>query len=177
MATSQLVTDMKKFDGMIVDVITDLRRKHKRADCESTHKEIVKLADFSNIGKEDLMNRINTLLIDEKILNKRNRNLGSYYGSENTSPDNNNFSETLHNNILFNISTDDTEPVFLVTSKTPSITKEGSTSVNPISEFTIGFASPDGQTLNIDAISEKIKIQDFKDNILQNFRGNIEIFI
>ena len=33
MATSQLVTDMKKFDGMIVDVITDLRRKHKRADC------------------------------------------------------------------------------------------------------------------------------------------------
>ena len=60
MATSQLVTDMKKFDGMIVDVITDLRRKHKRADCESTHKEIVKLADFSNIGKEDFMNRINT---------------------------------------------------------------------------------------------------------------------
>ena len=58
MATSQLVTDTKKFDSMIVDVITDLRKKHKRADCESIHKETVKLADFS---KEDLMNRINTL--------------------------------------------------------------------------------------------------------------------
>ena len=79
MATSQLVTDTKKFDGMIIDVITDLRRKHKRADWESIHKEIVKLADFSNISKEYFMNRINTLLIDEEILNKRNRNLGSYY--------------------------------------------------------------------------------------------------
>ena len=78
MATSQLVTDTKKFDGMIVDVITDLRKKHKRADCESIHKENVKSADFSNTSKEDLMNRINTLLIDEKIPNKRNRNLVSY---------------------------------------------------------------------------------------------------
>ena len=177
MATSQLVTDTEKFDGMIVDVITNLRRKHKWADCESIHKEIVKLEYFSNISKEDLMNRINTLLIDEKILNKRNRNLDSYYVNENTSPDNNNFSETPHNNILFNTSTDDTEPIFPVTSKTPSITKEGSTSINPIPEFTIGFTSPDGQSLNIDAISEKIKIQSFKDNILQNLRENIiEIF-
>ena len=114
MATSQLVTDTKKFDSMIVDVITDLRKKHKRADCESIHKETVKLADFSNTSKEDLMNRINTLLIDEKILNKRNRNLDSYYVNENTSPDNNDFSETPHNNILFNTSTDDTEPIFPV---------------------------------------------------------------
>ena len=42
MATSQLVTDTKKFDGMIVDVITDLRKKHKRADCESIHKDLMK---------------------------------------------------------------------------------------------------------------------------------------
>ena len=55
--TSQLVTDTKKCDGMIVDVITDLRKKHKRADCKSIHKETVKLADFSNTSKEDLMNR------------------------------------------------------------------------------------------------------------------------
>ena len=99
MATSELVTDTKKFDGMITDVTTYLRKKHKRADCESIHKEIVKLADFSNTSKEDLMNRINTLLIDEKILNKRNRNLCSYYVNENKSPDNNNFSETSHSNI------------------------------------------------------------------------------
>ena len=40
MTTSKLVTDTKKFDGMIVDVITDLRRKPKREDYESIHKEI-----------------------------------------------------------------------------------------------------------------------------------------
>ena len=153
---------------MIVDVITDLRKKHKRADCESIHKEIIKIADFSNISKEDLMNRINNLLIDEKILNKRNRNLDSYYVNENTSPDNNNFSETPHNT-----SADDTEPIFPVTSQTPSKARERSTSINRISDFTIGFASPDGQRSNTDTVYEKIKIQSFKDNILQNLRENI----
>ena len=77
----------------------------------------------------------------EKILNKRNRNLDSYYVNENTSPDNNNFSETPHNT-----STDDTEPIFPVTSQTPSKTRERSTSINCIPDFTIGFASPDGQS-------------------------------
>ena len=171
MAISQLLTDTKKFDEMIVDVITNLRKKHNRADCESIHKEIIKIADFSNISKEDLMNRINILLIDEKILNKRNRNLDSYYVNENTSPDNN-FSETPHNT-----SADNTEPIFPVTSQTPSKTRERSTSINRIPDFTIGFASPNGRSSNIDTIYEKIKIQSFKDNILQNLRENIiEIF-
>ena len=119
------------------------------------------------------MDRINILLIDEKILNKRNRNLDSYYVNENTSPDDNNFSETLHNNISFNTSTDDTEPIFPATLQTPSKTKERSTSINTLPDFTIGFASPDGQSSNIDTISEKIRIQSFKDNILQNLRESI----
>ena len=128
MATSQLLADTKKFDRIIVDIITDLRRKHKQADCESIHKEIVKTADFSTISKEDLLNRINTLLFDEKILNKRNRDLDSYYVNENTSLENN-FLETPHNNISFNTSTDDSEPIFPVTLETPSITKERSASI------------------------------------------------
>ena len=168
---------MATFDEMIVDVITDLRRKHKRVDCESIHKEIVKMADFSSINKEDLMNRINILLIDEKILNKRNRKFDSYYVNENTSPDNKNSSETPHNNISFNTSADDTELIFPVTLQTHSKTRERSASINPIPDFTIGLASPDGQSSNIDTIYEKIQIQSFKDDILQNLRENIiEIF-
>ena len=171
-ATYQLLTDTKKFDEMIVDVITDLRKKHRRADCESIHEEIIKIEDFSNITKEDLMNRINILLIDEKILNKRNRNLDSYYVNENTSPDNNNFSETPRNT-----STDNTEPIFPVTSQTPSKIRDRSILIHRIPDFTIGFASPDGQSSNIDTIYEKIKIQSFKGNILKNLRENIiEIF-
>ena len=80
---------------MIVDVVTDLRRKHNRTACKSIHKEIVKIANFININKEDLMNRINIVLIDGKILNTRNRNLDSYYVNENTSPDNNDFQKHL----------------------------------------------------------------------------------
>ena len=79
---------------------------------------------------------------------------------------------TPDNNISFNTSTDYTEPIRLVTSQTPS-----KTSINPIPDFTIGFESPDGQSSNIDTIYEKIKIQSFKDNILQNLREIIiEIF-
>ena len=89
MVTPQLLTVTEKFDEMIVDVITDLRRKHSRTYCESIHKEFVKIADFRNISKEDLTNRINILLIDEKILNKSNRNFDS------TFPDNNNFQKHL----------------------------------------------------------------------------------
>ena len=61
---------------------------------------------------ETFMNRINILLIDYKILNKRNRNLDSCYVNEITFPDNDNFSETLHNNISFDTSAYDTEPIF-----------------------------------------------------------------
>ena len=109
------------------------------------------------------MNRINFLLIDEEILHKRNRNLYSYYVNEIVSPDDNNFSGTPHNNTSFNTFADDAEPIFPVTSQTPSKTRERSTSTNPILDFTIGFASQGGQS--------------FKDNILQNLRENIcEIF-
>ena len=78
---------------------------------------------------KNLLNRINILLIDEKILNKRNRNLDSYSVIVNTFPDNNNFSETPHYIISLNISPDDTEPIFPVTSQTPSKTRERSTSI------------------------------------------------
>ena len=76
MATCQLLTVTEKLDEMIIDVITDLRRivkitEYKRADCENFHKEIGKTTDFNNISKEDIMNRINILLIDEKILNEK----------------------------------------------------------------------------------------------------------
>ena len=46
------------------------KEKHKDVDCERIRKEIFIIANFSNISKEDLMNRINILLIDEKFLNR-----------------------------------------------------------------------------------------------------------
>ena len=61
-----------------------------------------------------------------------------------------------------NTSADDTEPIFTVTSQTSSKTRERSTSINPIPDFTIGFASPDCQSSNIGRIYEKIMNKNFK---------------
>ena len=92
------------------------------------------------------MNRNNILLINEKILNKRNRNFDCYYISENISPDDNNFSETHDNKISLNTSTDDTKQICPVISQTPSKAREReiSASIHPIPGFTIEFASPVG---------------------------------
>ena len=94
------------------------------------------------------MNRISILPSDEKILDKKNRNLDSYYINENISPDNNNFS--------FNTSTDNAESIFLVTLQTLSETRERCTSVNRILYVTIEFVSPDEQGSNKDTIYEKM---------------------
>ena len=102
------------------------------------------------------MNGISILLSDEKILDKKNRNLDSYYINENISPGNNNFSETAHNNISFNTTADNAESIFLVPLQTLSETRERCTSVNRIPYVTIEFVSPDEQGSNKDTIYEKM---------------------
>ena len=86
---------IKKFDKMIVDVIADLR-KHRRADCESIHNKIFNMANFSNINKEELMNRTNILIKSILYLESVDRintnnqyyiqKLRSLYVNKNTSP-------------------------------------------------------------------------------------------
>ena len=121
------------------------------------------------------MNRINISLLDEKTLNKRNKNLDSYKVSENSHPDDNNISETPHNFIWYFHQRYRTN--FARYFANTSNSRERLTSINPIPDFTIGFASPDGQSSNVDTIYEKIKIQGVKVNIIQNLRENIsEIF-
>ena len=68
-----------------------------------------------------------------------------------------------------NISPDDTEPIFPVTSQTPSKTRERSTSINPIPDFTIVFPLPDGQSSNIDTIYAKSKLQSFETIFYKTF--------
>ena len=59
MATSQLLTHTEMFDEMIVGVITNLRRKYQRANCERMHKEI---AEWIN----EWMNEWNLYLTSKK---------------------------------------------------------------------------------------------------------------
>ena len=48
-----------------------LKKKHKRADINSTYTEIVKRFDFKKFTKEYLQARTETLIIDTKIGNKK----------------------------------------------------------------------------------------------------------
>ena len=72
---------MKKdaIDNKIFSTILDICKKNNRADIDSIYKQIIKTIDFEDVTKEILDDRIHTLINDEKITNKRNRNADSYY--------------------------------------------------------------------------------------------------
>ena len=60
--------------------------------------------------------------------------------------------------ISLNTSAEDIEPIFPVTSKTPLKTRERSISINPISDFTIGLAPPNGQSFRDNILKMLVKI-------------------
>ena len=66
------------FDQNIFTIINDLKKKRKPANINSIHKEIIKTIDFKETTKDDLEDRMNILLINEKLINKINRNLNSH---------------------------------------------------------------------------------------------------
>ena len=71
-----------RIDDAILSVIPEIRKNQNQADVDNTHKQIIKTADFDNIAKEVLADRIHTLIIDGKVVNKINRNADSFYVNE-----------------------------------------------------------------------------------------------
>ena len=63
----------------IFSTILQIRKKNNRADNESIYKQIIKAIDFEDVTKEFFHDMIHTLINDEKMINKRNRNADSYY--------------------------------------------------------------------------------------------------
>ena len=55
-----------------------IRNKNIRADTDSIYKQIIKNINFEDVTNEFLDDRIHTLINDEKIINKRNRNADSF---------------------------------------------------------------------------------------------------
>ena len=53
--------------------ILQIHKKLNRDDVDKIYKQIIKLADFKNIIKEFLDNRIYTLISDRKFRDKMNR--------------------------------------------------------------------------------------------------------
>ena len=65
MAAAPIQSETISFDQNIFTVISDLKKKRKRAGVDSIHKKIIKTSDFRDTTKDDLQNRINILLINE----------------------------------------------------------------------------------------------------------------
>ena len=183
MATSSIQSNTTLFDQIIFTIINDLKNKHKRADVESIHKEIAKKSDFKDVTKEDLEERINVLLIDEKLLNKINRNLNSY--SVNTVNTEIDYETTQLISSDSSIATPmiDATPRFHMATQTPLNDSE-TPITNSIPDFSAYFLTPEHKTIEnahmnssekyIDRIYEKVKIENFKDDILKNLRHNIK---
>ena len=77
MAISLLSTNTDTYDQNTYDVINDLKKKNKCVDIESIHNKVTKMADFNDITKDDLKDRMNILVINDKLMKKLNKNLDS----------------------------------------------------------------------------------------------------
>ena len=167
MATSSIQSNTTLFDQIIFAIINDLKNKHKRADVESIHKKIAKESDFKDVTKEDLEERINILLIDEKLLNKINRNLNSYsVNTVNTEIDYET-TQLISSNSSIATPMNDATPRFHMATQTPLNDSE-----TPITNSSC--AHMNSSEKYIDRIYEKVNIENFKDDILKNLRHNIK---
>ena len=71
MAAAFITTaQIKVFDQSNFSIITGLKR-NKPADTNNRQSKIKKMFDFKDITKKYLQDRINTLIINEKISNKK----------------------------------------------------------------------------------------------------------
>ena len=87
----------------------------QRADTNSIFKEIIKIEQYQSITKDFLQDHIDKLVIDEKIINKINRDKNSYKV---------NIESIDQKDQSFQVSTNDFPPASIVTpinEKTPSI--------------------------------------------------------
>ena len=83
MATASIANiDLTILDNNVFAIINHLRKQHKRANLDKISNELIKTINFQNASRKHLHDRINELIIQGKIVNKRNRNNDSYRVNE-----------------------------------------------------------------------------------------------
>ena len=157
------------------------KEKRKRANTDSIHKEIIKTIDFKDTTKYDIQDRENIVLINEKLINKINRNLNSYSVKEVNTNTEYGTSQVLSSNLYFANSTNNSTYDSSVTPQTPLKGTEAP-STKSIPDLTIGLLTPTEKMQELFLQKKhrhndkvwKIKFESFKENILQNLRNNIK---
>ena len=66
-------------DKRLFAIIDHLRKHRKRPNLDNIYNKLTKMADFKNVSKERLSDRIIELNFQRKIINKPNKNDDSYY--------------------------------------------------------------------------------------------------
>ena len=66
-------------DNIIFSTILQIRKRNNGADIDSIYKQIIKTIDAEDVTWEFLDDRIHKLIINEKVINKRNGSADSYY--------------------------------------------------------------------------------------------------
>ena len=118
MAIALIQSETVSFDQNISTVTNDPKKKRKR-DIDSIHKEIIKTIVFKDTTKDQLQGRINILLINEKLINKINRNLNSYSVNEANTNTEYVMSQVLSSNSYFANSNNDLTSNSSITPQTP----------------------------------------------------------
>ena len=146
MATALIQSGTISFDQNIFTVINDLQKKRKRPDIDSIYKKIIKSNGFKDTTKDDLQDRINILLINEKLINKINRNLKSYSVNEANTYTEHGTSQVLSSNSYFANSDNDSTSH---SSVTPQTLLKGSETISTksIPDLNIGFLTPTKKTV------------------------------
>ena len=71
--------ELTTLDKRLFAIIDHLRKHRKRANLDNIYNKLTKMADFKNVSKERLSDRIIELNFQRKIINKPNKNDDSYY--------------------------------------------------------------------------------------------------
>ena len=74
--------DLTIHDNNVFVIINHSRKQHKYDNLHKIYNELIKTIDFQNTSKEHFHDRVTELIIQEKIVNKPNRNDDSYRVNE-----------------------------------------------------------------------------------------------
>ena len=144
----------------------------QRADTNSIFKEITKIEQYQSITKDFLQDHIDKLIIDEKIINKINRDKNSYKV---------NIELIDEKDQRFLVSSNDFWPastITLINKKTPSIDFVLLNTNTPKNHKPINNAKDKQiRERHIDKIIKNDKGNTLKDSILNNFNKDIEDII
>ena len=70
---SVYTNELNTLNAKIIAIINELKYQNKRADIDSTHKQLVKTNSMQDLPEEDLLKKVHDLETEGKIVNKLNR--------------------------------------------------------------------------------------------------------